>query len=485
MLLRTLQDHVVQPVGSETTVEVDVRIIAATDSHLEAEIEAGRFRAPLLYRLLSGYEIRLPALADRRDDVARLLLYFLREELVPLGEVWRMEDKGAKAPWLPADLVARLTESPWPGNVRQLKNVAKQLVIANRGESQLRLTPRIQELLEPSPIAIASPDRTPATPSPTPAVLPTPDGESEARPVLRTILYLDLIDSTRLVDQLGDRRAFAVTSRHDRAVRALLPEYDGYEIDKSDGFQLLFERPVDAVGFALEYHETTRELSEELGVEVNARAGIFLGEVFVRRNSPEEVARGAKPLEIEGFSRPMAARLMALADRRQTLITRSVFDLARQAARGDHPLADPTIRWSCHGEYRLSGLKKRVEVCEVGIDGTAPFTTPESPGSAQKARGNSKKGTTRPSKLSDETILQALREHDFRIQATAKALGVPRTTLNRLIDQSSRIRKPGNLNREEIEAARERHDGDRNAMAESLEVSRKGLSRRMTELGLR
>lgn len=384
MLLRTLQDHVVQAVGAETAQELDVRIIAATDADLEAEIEAGRFSAPLLYRLLSGYEIRLPLLADRRDDVGRLLVHFLREELVALGEGWRLEEHGKKAPWLPAGLVARLAECPWPGNVRQLKSVARQLVIANRGEPQLRLTSGIEDLLKPSPATGAAASAgAPASP-PSPTALPPPGDALETRSVLRTLLLFDLVDSTRLIDRLGDRRALELMSRHDRATRALLPEYDGYEVDKSDGFLLLFERPADAVGFALEYHEMTRELSEELGVPVAARAGICLGEVFVRHNSPEEIARGAKSLEVEGLSKPAAARLMSLASRRQTLVTRSVFDLVRQVARGDHPLADAAIRWSRHGKYRLKGMETRVEVCEIGIDGTAPFTKPAGARSAER-----------------------------------------------------------------------------------------------------
>lgn len=79
MLLRALETRQIQPVGSVETLPIDVRIIAATDAALEAAIAEGRFRAPLLHRL-AGFEIRLPALCERRDDIARLFFHFLGEE---------------------------------------------------------------------------------------------------------------------------------------------------------------------------------------------------------------------------------------------------------------------------------------------------------------------------------------------------------------------------------------------------------------------
>ena len=71
--------------------------------------------------------------------------------------------------------------------------------------------------------------------------------------VLRTLLVSDLVSSTKLIEQLGDERAFALFARHDRMARDLLAEHDGREIDKTHGFLLLFERPVfiHAEGFSL------------------------------------------------------------------------------------------------------------------------------------------------------------------------------------------------------------------------------------------
>jgi len=146
LLLRALESREIQPVGSVETVPIDVRIVAATDAALEAAIADGRFRAPLLHRL-AGFEIRLPALRERRDDIARLFVHFLREESKAL------DIESSEQPWPPAELIARLVENDWPGNVRQLRNVTRRLLIAWRdglGEKEIgRLLDGL--LTEPAP----------------------------------------------------------------------------------------------------------------------------------------------------------------------------------------------------------------------------------------------------------------------------------------------------------------------------------------------
>ncbi len=159
MLLRTLETGEIQPVGADRLQKVDVRIIAATDSNLEAAVSAGDFRAPLLHRL-SGYEIRLPPLRERLDDLGRLLIHFLIEERKAVGEGELPLRRPEEAPWLPAPLVARLAAFSWPGNVRQLRNFARQLIIANRGAQELRMRPQIEEMLQ-EPVVVAAPVATP------------------------------------------------------------------------------------------------------------------------------------------------------------------------------------------------------------------------------------------------------------------------------------------------------------------------------------
>lgn len=126
-LLRALESGEVQRLGGGTVAR-DVRVIAATDADLEAATRAGRFRLPLLQRL-AGYEIRLPPLRQRREDIARMLYHFLRSFLTDCGLAEKLDCEPHSAPWLPARLVARATTAHWEGNVRQLRNVARSLVI--------------------------------------------------------------------------------------------------------------------------------------------------------------------------------------------------------------------------------------------------------------------------------------------------------------------------------------------------------------------
>jgi len=169
LLLRALESGELQPLGSEETARVDVRVLAATDADLEQAAAAGRFRGPLLHRL-GGYTIRLPALRERRDDIGRLFFHFLRQELAAAGEEDRLADHGPEArPWPPAEWIARLASAPWPGNVRQLRNVARSIAVDCRGvtegEGDIPIPAAIEELLRGEP---GSPEPLPARPAPLP-----------------------------------------------------------------------------------------------------------------------------------------------------------------------------------------------------------------------------------------------------------------------------------------------------------------------------
>jgi two-component system nitrogen regulation response regulator GlnG len=174
MLLRVLETGEVQRVGSPVTQKVDVRLITATDADLEAAIADGRFRAPLMHRL-TGYEMWLPPLRERRDDFGLLLIHFLRQELAGVNEEHRLTAQAGAggiagggggvggvgattAPWLPASLVARLARLEWPGNVRQLRNAVRQIVIDSRSFGTVQIGPQIERLLrDPGRAALAGP----------------------------------------------------------------------------------------------------------------------------------------------------------------------------------------------------------------------------------------------------------------------------------------------------------------------------------------
>ena len=177
----------------------------------------------------------------------------------------------------------------------------------------------------------------------------------------RAVLQTDLVDSTRLADALGDAAMAEIWLAHDRAARDLLHAWHGREIDKSDGFLLLFDTASDAVGYALAYHQALRSI----GVELKARAGLHVGTVTCRPNTKADVAAGAKSLEVTGLAVPIAARVMSLALGGQTLLT----------AEAKAALGDTTLRSQSHGHWRLKGMQGPFELFEVG-DEAAPFTPP-------------------------------------------------------------------------------------------------------------
>jgi two-component system, NtrC family, nitrogen regulation response regulator GlnG len=164
LLLRALDSREIQPVGGGDPQTVDVRLIAATDADLEAAVSAGRFRAPLLHRL-SGYEIFLPPLRDRREDFGRLFLHFLGLELEGTGQAGRLATAPEARPWMPAALVARLASHDWPGNVRQLRNVVRQLAIAGRDLPEVPVGPVIERLFQEAPSSPEIPRAQPSRPA--------------------------------------------------------------------------------------------------------------------------------------------------------------------------------------------------------------------------------------------------------------------------------------------------------------------------------
>src|SRR5258708_5213787 len=113
---------------------------------------------------------------------------------------------------------------------------------------------------------------------------------------VRALLLTDVVDSTQLSERLGEAELAALWAAHDRLARDLLPVRRGREIDKTDGMLLLFEAAADAVAYAMAYQRAVAKLDPPL----KARAGVHVGPVILRENSRSDVARGAKPLEVEG-----------------------------------------------------------------------------------------------------------------------------------------------------------------------------------------
>jgi putative peptide modification system cyclase len=199
--------------------------------------------------------------------------------------------------------------------------------------------------------------------------------EASATSVLRTLVLCDLVDSTALVERLGDQRGAELMRRHDRFARSLVAEHVGREIDKTDGFLLMFERPIQAVAFALAYQRDLAALAAREKVALAARVGIHVGDVVVWENAPGDVQRGAKQTEVEGLVKPVAARLMQLALPGQILLSGVAYDIAHRA-QGELGDALARVRWRTHGRYRFKGVPEPVPVFEVGEEGVAPLKPP-------------------------------------------------------------------------------------------------------------
>ena len=178
------------------------------------------------------------------------------------------------------------------------------------------------------------------------------------------LLLTDLVDSAALAQQLGDEAMAGVWAAHDRIARDLLRQWRGPEIDKTDGFLLLFAQAADALGYALHYHRGLAAMAPPL----KARVGLHVGQITLRETPAEDVALGAKPFEADGVSKPIAARVMSTALGGQTLVTKAAMDALLQ--HGSVPQ-----RTVSHGHWHVKGIPVPLELFEIGEPG-APFTPP-------------------------------------------------------------------------------------------------------------
>jgi len=257
LLLRALETGEISPVGAQSAIKVDTRLIAATDADLESKMAEDSFKTPLFHRL-AGYEIGLPALTDRLEDFGRLFLHFARQELADLGELDRLKPRGVhEDPWLPTSLMVRLLRFGWPGNVRQLRNAVRQLLIGCRGETTLRLPPKVAHMLAQGPDRAALPDPVDA-----------PEAATNAREETRTRRKPSTIGRDELTAALKARRwdikAAAADLGISRAALYLL-------IENTPGLQKASDLDVETIRTGLARHGgDIAALADELGVSPRA-----------------------------------------------------------------------------------------------------------------------------------------------------------------------------------------------------------------------
>jgi DNA-binding NtrC family response regulator len=142
-LLRFLESHTIERLGSHRPVSLDLRLVCATNRDLEAMVREGKFREDLYYRL-AVVPLRLPSLRERRDDIPLLLSHYLRRFAA---------ENAVEAPRLTAAAAAVFQDYAWPGNIRELRNAAENLVVLHPGRDvgPADLDPRYRSSPTPLP----------------------------------------------------------------------------------------------------------------------------------------------------------------------------------------------------------------------------------------------------------------------------------------------------------------------------------------------
>ena len=198
-------------------------------------------------------------------------------------------------------------------------------------------------------------------------------------PGLVTLLFSDVVGSTALKQTLGDRAGVALLQQHHELVRQVLREFAGAEVIKTagDSFLILFPMPSEAVRCALVLQGRLRQFNQGQAAAVQDRLGLHTGEVVI-----EEIAPGQR--DVHGMQVDTCSRVMGLAPGGQILMTRGVFDSARQMLKGEDIEGVGSLSWVSHGRYLVKGVEEPVEICEVAEAGRSPLRPPDTTEKAQR-----------------------------------------------------------------------------------------------------
>jgi class 3 adenylate cyclase len=163
---------------------------------------------------------------------------------------------------------------------------------------------------------------------------------------LVTLLFTDIVSSTALKQHWGDKAGAVLIQQQRAPVRQLLAACPGAEEIETagDSFLLLFPKPSDAVSFALVLQSRLRSLSQGQPMPLTERIGIHLGEVVIETHET-----GHKPKDLYGIQIDTCSRVMSLAKGGQVLMSRGVFDSARQVLKGEDIEGVGQLEWLNHG----------------------------------------------------------------------------------------------------------------------------------------
>ncbi len=234
----------------------------------------------------------------------------------------------------------------------------------------------------------------------------TPDARSAAEKFgaehdreLLTILFTDLVDSTKLQSDLGNVEAARLTELHREIVREELAKYDAREIEwAGDSCLAVFTKPSDGVVFALKLQAALRQSRESEPKMPTVRIGLHLGEIVVRKHDDG----GKRTEDLFGLQVSEAARVMSLARGDQIYCTRAVFENARSSLKGRSIEGVDDLQWREHGNFELKGSENLVEVCEVGDAAHAPLKPPEANDKCRPYRGDPAKWRRRRAKAGQQ-----------------------------------------------------------------------------------
>ena len=216
-----------------------------------------------------------------------------------------------------------------------------------------------------------------------------PTGHNRGRCELVTLLFTDLVGSTALKQRLGDHAGAELIHQHHHLVRTTLAEFpEGEQMDAvGDSFLLIFVTPSAAVKFALTLQKRLREFNEQAPALVQDRMGLHLGEVLIRE-AGKEAEKGLVGLNVD-----LGARVMGLAQGGQILLTRPVFDLARQVLQGQDIEGVGALSWVSHGWYLFKGADEPLEICEVAEAVPGARLPPTTSDKAQKVMAEGSRAT--------------------------------------------------------------------------------------------
>ena len=205
------------------------------------------------------------------------------------------------------------------------------------------------------------------------------------------LVMIDIVDSTKTTQRLGDLKMSKKMRIYDRISRGLLIKWNGLEIDRTDGYLLLFETMREALAYTMEYHKL---VEKHLGFF--SRVGIHAGVVIMHSNDGFFVSRGAKPIEIEGLQKSVCARIMSLAGAGQTVLSDRAGQLAISIRQG-YKMADI-------GKWYFKGVKKPMQLYSISWE-ISRLTLP---------RGNKKvKRASRPKLTPREKKRRFIRRYVF------------------------------------------------------------------------